>query len=220
MGTIPYANPAGKNQTNGAGPAPTPVAMPGATPGIVAGQVPGAVPSPLNAPAPVALSTGGGAAVTTAAAPVNPGDPTSDLAKQYNDIYGKGVGGELSNLIAGMSGTDSAVFQQYLASLQPQIAKGQADLNAHLGASGVSANSSVAALADANYQSGVIATESGADAQIMQQGLQDTIGIVTGTQQAAEQQVADSSMWGLFGSLAQTAGSVGGEIASAAILAG
>ena len=198
---IPFSNPAGKNQTN-----PSPVVtgattvMPGAVPNT--GQVPGAVTANPTVP--------GSPLVTNA----QDGGQNA-LQKQLTDIYGQGVGNELQTILEGLGGTDSATYQQYVASLAPQIAQGSATLNSSLGASGVSANSSVGAIANANYQSGVIATESGADSQIMQQGLQDTIGIVTGTEGAAEQEVAQSG-WSVFGKVAEGLGSVAGTTINAA----
>jgi hypothetical protein len=121
----------------------------------------------------------------------------SNIEKQLIDIYGKGVGGELNSILQGMSGEDSAIFQQWLASMAPVEASETAQLQSTLGSQGVSANSSVSAIANSNLQSQFNAQAAGVDSQLMQQQLQDTIGILQGTQQDAAKEVA-SSGWGTF----------------------
>lgn len=124
----------------------------------------------------------------------------SNIGKQLTDIYGKGVGGSFNYLLQGMSGTDSAIFQQYVNSMQPQMAKAQAQLNTGLGSQGVGANSSVNALAQADLQSQFLAQESGVNANLMQTQLQDTQNILEGAAGAAQQQVAQSG-WNDFASV-------------------
>jgi hypothetical protein len=121
----------------------------------------------------------------------------SSLYKQLTDIYGQGVGGELNNIMANMGGEDSAMFQQYLASMVPAEASETAGLNSQLGSSGVSGNSSVSAIANSNLQGQFNAQASAADQSIMSQGLQDTIGILQGTQSDAAKEVATSG-WSTF----------------------
>ena len=116
----------------------------------------------------------------------------TDISKQLTDIYGKGVGGSLNYLLQGMSGTDSAIFQQYLASMAPQMAQAQARLTQGLGSMGVSGNSSVQGLAQADLQSQFLAQESGVNANLMQQQMQNTIGILTGAAPSAQKEVATS----------------------------
>ena len=194
--TIPFSNPAGNNQTN-----PTSTAKPVAVAGAA---MPG--------------STGASAAVNPYVAPTSTvaSVPTSggsggDLGKQLTDIYGNGVGGALSSELGSMSGTDSAILQEYKASLAPQEATAQANVNAALGAGGVSSNSSVAAIADANLQAQETAAISGESAQLTEHDQDLTANILGSTMGAAEKETA-SSGWTVFGdvmgAISQDAGAI------------
>ena len=222
MGTVPFSNPAGNNQMSpstkmgGVG-APSPIAtgnIPGA-PGAVNPMLPVAGVRAMNTPLP------GGTVPSNPSAPTIPnvgglttsgsnvaGD-TGAVDKQLTDIAGKGVGGALASLLSGMSGTDSQILQEYIASLGPQMATAQANVNANLGASGVSANSSVTGLADANLQSqefGAIASES---ANLTQSQEQMTSQILMGLTPAATKETS-SSGWSVFGDVMNgIAGDVG-----------
>jgi hypothetical protein len=133
-------------------------------------------------------------------------DPNQNLLqKQLVDIYGKGVGGELTGLLTSMQGTDSAALQSYIASLQPQEAKAQASTNATLGAQGVSGNSSVAAIADSNLQAQETAAIAGESAQLQTHQEDLTASILSGTQQSAQKEVA-SSGWQVFGDVLNSLG--------------
>lgn len=120
------------------------------------------------------------------------------LQKQLNDIYGAGVGGSLFSLLNNMSGTDSTILQEYIQSLQPQMASAQSNVNAALGAGGVSANSSVSALADANLQSQEFSSIASESAALTQNQEQMTAQILEGTESASAKEVA-SSGWSIFG---------------------
>ncbi len=215
---VPYSNPQGNNQTNsglnqgsGTGGA-LPIAV-GATGGSVpAGAVQGTTPvvaaaqsNPLIPVAPVSAAT------TT----MNPGSTSNNQTNtqnQLSDIYGQGVGTDLTNLLGSIGGTDSATLQEFQQSLAPQEAVAQANLNASLGAGGVSANSSVAALGNANLQSQEMATVAGEDANLTQSGQNLEASILTGTEQAAQQEVA-SSGWSVFGDVI---GAIGSDVAQGA----
>lgn len=181
--TIPFSNPAGNNQTN---PTSTVKAATGA--GTV---MPGANGAPLTAN-PYATT-----ASTVASVPAS-GNSGGNLGKQLTDIYGNGVGGALSSELGSMSGTNSADLQQYEASLAPQMATAQANVNAALGAGGVSSNSSVAAIADANLQSQETAAIAGESAQLTEHDQDLTANILGSTMGAAEKETA-SSGWTVFG---------------------
>jgi hypothetical protein len=218
MGTVPFSNPAGNNQMTpkmgGLG-APNPVTqgnIPGA-PGAV-NPLPGARPMaasvplggtmPPNPAAPSIPNVGG---LTNS--PSNVAGTTGGLDKQLTDIWGKGVGGALASLLGGMSGTDSQILQEYIASLGPQMATAQANTNAALGAGGVSANSSVAAIADANLQSQEFAAISGESAKLTQSQEDLTAQILMGLSGPAQKQVATSG-WSVFGDVMnQITGDVG-----------
>ena len=197
--TIPFSNPAGNNQTN-----PTSAVKPVAGAGAA---MPGAA-SPATAANPYV-------APASTTAPVA-GVPTSGnsggaLGGQLTDIYGSGVGGALSSELGSMSGTNSAALQEYKASLAPQMATAQTNVNAALGAGGVSSNSSVAAIADSNLQAQETAAIAGQSAQLTEHDQDLTSNILGSTQEAAEKETATSG-WSILGevtnSIAQDAGSI------------
>ncbi len=194
--TIPFSNPAGNNQTN-----PTNTVKPVAGAGTV---MPGASGASLTAN-PYAPT-----ASTVASVPTS-GGSGGNLGKQLTDIYGNGVGGALSSELGSMSGTNSAILQEYKASLAPQMATAQANVNAALGAGGVSSNSSVAAIADANLQSQETAAIAGESAQLTEHDQDLTASILGSTMGAAEQETA-SSGWTVFGDvmgdISQDAGAI------------
>ena len=233
---VPYSNKVGNNQTTpGAGGGmPAPVAIPG-TPGAASTSNP-LIPSNLT-PGSANPSGGNVSPMGTTAAPSGqesvPGSPSSGsslvttaqdgsqnaLQKQLTDIYGQGVGSELMTLLGGMGSTNSASFQQFMASMAPEEASQRASLNTQLGNMGVSGNSTVAADANADLTSQFNAQAAGFNANLIQTQLQDTIGIVTGTEQSAQQEVA-SSGWDVFGQVMQSLGELGGQVTQAAGKAG
>jgi len=225
---IPASNPAGNNQTNPLNSVlgkTTPIATaPGVgvqnNPYMPAGgtsTVPTSPAAPVyNAPSrPQALTTSttgtggssGAAGFITDKSSYSSGE--NDLQKQLIEIYGKGVGGSLYSLLSSMSGTDSKVLQEYIASLQPQMAKAQADVNATLGAGGVSANSSVAAIADANLQAQEQAAIAGESAKLTLGQEELTANLLQGMQGASAKEVA-SSGWDVFANVIdQITGDIG-----------
>lgn len=232
---VPYSNPAGNNQTGPSFGVPTSGAGAKAAGGKAGGALP--VVSPVSTPGSVGTanpyipptSTTPGATGTVPAGPtqsssfITPNSSYSsgenDLQKQLIDIYGKGVGGSLYTLLSGMSGTNSTILQQYIASLQPQFAKSRADLGASLGAGGVSPNSSVAALGEANLKAQEDAIIAGESANLTQGQEQMTAGILGSEQGAASKEVA-SSGWDVFGSVLGDLGKLAGTTIGAAGAAG
>lgn len=196
MGTssmVPYSNPAGKNQTSPAATAP----------GVGVTALP--TPSPLN-PTQAATSNPLIPSVPTAGLPgTTTPAPQTDQSKQLVDILGKGVGGDLNTLLSSIGGVDSATLQEYVKSLAPQEAQADANLHASLGAGGVSANSSVAALGEANLQAQETGLIAGEEAQLTQSGQNLEASILTGLEPAAEKEVAESG-WDVFGQVASAAG--------------
>jgi hypothetical protein len=187
--TIPASNTAGNNQT-------TPKTASAAT-----------TTSTSSSSTPYSTSSVAGSAGSTSSNYAN-------TLKQYTDIYGKGVGTDLANLLSSIGGTNSATLQEFIASLQPQMAKAQADVNATLGAGGVSANSSVAAIADASLQAQDTATIAGESAQLTQSGQELEASILTGTEHDAAAEVS-SSGWGVLGGVL----SAGAQVAPSIIKA-
>lgn len=163
---------------------------------------------------PTFASTITGTNTTGGAITPNSGDPNQNLLqKQLTDIYGKGIGGELTSLLGSISGTDSQALQEYIASLQPQEAKAAANVNATLGAQGVSANSSVNAIAQSNLQAQETASIAGESAQLQTQEQQLEAGILSGTESAAAKEVA-SSGWSVFGDVLGALGSDASKVFS------
>jgi hypothetical protein len=212
---VPYSNTAGNNQTTpGAGLQPKPVALPQISPLNPTGTVSS---NPL-VPTTATPVTQPGVPAGAAGGVFNAGSTSTNSQlsdKQLTDIYGKGIGGDLNNLLNSIGGTNSATLQEYEQSLVPQEATAQANLDASLGAGGVSANSSVAAIGNANLQSQETAAIAGETAQLTQSGQQLEANILTGTEQAAEQEVAQSG-WDVFGEVMQGLGNLGGEVVGAA----
>lgn len=218
---VPYSNPGGRNQTSPG--MPTPIAAP-SVPGTSLNS--GANPFMPGAATP----TGVGSVPTTAGAAggntgslYNPASSYSsgetDIKKQLVDIYGKGTGGMLDYILQNMQGTDSAAFQQFLASMAPVEASSKASLGATLGAEGVGPNSSVNAIAQSNLEAQFNAQAAGVNSQMIQQQLQDTIGILQGTQGDASKEVA-SSGWDVLGQVLQGVGNAAGSVFGAAGAAG
>lgn len=217
---VPYSNPGGNNQTTPVG--VMPVGGP-KLPGAVANTVPGASPAATNPLVPFGTTPTGSVPSAPGTSVPNVGGltttgqniagDTGGLQKQLVDIYGKGVGGAESSLLAGMSGTDSKILEEYIASLQPEMAKAQANVNASLGAGGVSANSSVQGLADASLQAQEFGAISAESAKLTQSQEQLTAELLQGFQPSAQKEVATSN-WTIFGdvmgSIAQDIGAITG----------
>ena len=212
---VPYSNPAGKNQTSPGTTSPTPIVsqVPTATPlnptaaASTNPLVPSATAITSNSVVPAATSTTSAAQLTPGSA--NAIDPTA--YNQINDIYG-GTGQLFSSLLGSISGTNSASLQEFIQSLVPQEATAQANLNSALGASGVSANSTVAAIGDANLQSQEFATVSG-EAEKLTQSQQDLEAqLIESIMPSAEKQVADSSPLAILGDVLGDVGSAASDV--------
>lgn len=239
MGTaaqIPASNPAGKNQMNpgaaamGLPPAGSTAGIPGSpsfstqanpfmagvTPQAAIPGAPTTSPAAAGTPAPQGAQAQPGTAAANGFITSGTDAGQNALQKQLDDIYGQGVGGSLFSLLNNMSGTNSQVLQEYIASLQPQMATAQANVNANLGAGGVSSNSSVAGIADSNLQAQEFADISAESANLTQSQEQLTAQILSGTEGAAEKEVATSD-WSIFGQvvsgLGQDAAQAAGAIA-------
>lgn len=226
--------PFGLNQgNNGAIIAPVPVNSPMA-PGAAAAQNPlipatstlastvnqqtGIVPSSTLSTPPVAsvptnTSESGG---NTYAQGSNPGgfitnnlsntNGNNNLYNQFTDIYGQGVGASLFSLLNNMSGTNSTALQEYEQSLAPQEATAEANIGSSLGASGVSANSSVNALAQANLQSQETSAIAGEAENLTLNQEQMTANILQGTEGAATKEVSTTPL-SIFGDVMSQVGS-------------
>jgi hypothetical protein len=99
--------------------------------------------------------------------------------------------------------------------MAPVNAAQMANLKAQEGASGISANSSVDAIAASNLLAQQGAQASGVDMNMIIQNQQNQLGMMQGMQGAASQEVA-SSGWDVFGQVLGSLGQVGGEVLGAA----
>lgn len=201
-GVLPVSNVAGNNQTSpgvGGISAPTPIF----TPAQGAGTLPSSNPY-IGAAATTTPASGAGGALYSTQSSQSSGQ--TDISKQLTDILGKGVGGSLNNILQNLSGTDSAIFQQWLASQVPAQAQAEASGRQALGAMGVSGNSSVAGLMEANLGANFNAQAAAENANLMTQAIGTSTGILQGTQNLAAQEVA-TSPW-------QTLGNVLGQVGS------
>lgn len=224
---VPYSNPAGKNQTSpsstvsglptsglpvisptnpGGTVATNPLIPANATPGTSTGPAQ-TVTNPTSVPTGISSNSVIPGAVANSSTPIVGGDAYNQL----HDIYGA-AGGTLTDFMNSISGTNSTALQEYIKSLAPQEATAQANLNASLGAGGVSANSSVAALGNANLQAQEFAAISGESAKLTESQQQLEAGLISNTLPAAEKQVADSSPWAIFGDILGAVGSVAGDV--------
>lgn len=213
--TLPASNPGGNNQTSpgvgGAITAPTPVF----TPTAGAGTLPSANPYVGVAPTSTPPAAGTGLYNTAS----SQGSGETDISKQLRDIAGKGVGGSLNKLLSSLSGVDSQVFQQWLAAQVPAQASEEARMRGGLGAMGVSGNSSVMGLAEANLGAQFNAQAAAENAALMTQNIGTTTNVLQGMQGAAEKEVA-SSGWQVFGNVLGQLGSDAATLFSGTDLSG
>ena len=175
--------------------APTPPTLPGipapqvpviATPGAGGGMIP-------TQPLPTAPLPSG--------QPINGGD--------FNSVYGVDTGTAITNLLNSEGGgAASTIAQQIIQANAPNVAKGSADLNAGLAASGISPSSSVSAIENANYMGQVqqqnLAEEAkiGLSEQEMQQQLLESL------LPSQQQRQTDSSGWSIFSDIMQGIGDI------------
>ncbi len=156
---VPYSNTAGNNQTT-----------PGAAATSTAKQ---ALPGSSTSTSTSGLATSANPLVPTGTATSSvPSSTSTAESSELDSIFGAGVGSEVSSFLGSISGTQSTVLNDYIKSLAPQMATAQAQTNATLGAGGVSANSSVAALADASLNAQEETSIASESASLTESGLQ------------------------------------------------
>lgn len=210
---VPYSNPAGRNQTS---PSTRITATPLTTVPTSSPVNPTAVAQDNPAvPSGVVTAPGG----TSATVSTTPGGDQSAFYQQLQDIYGAS-GNQLFDFMQKIGGVDSQTLQDYIKSLQPQFAKSEANLRASLGAGGVSANSSVAALGEADLQSQEQGLISGESANLLQSQEQLQAMLLGGVLPSAEKQVADSSGWNTFAQILNAVGGVAGSFMGLGDVAG
>ena len=202
MGMTPVGNAGGSNL-----PGPTGIqdiaqpAMPGANPTVNSGAVPTVNPiyqSPVSSSGTLVNQGGVGGAI--------PVSQQTASQKQLDNVFGKGIGGDISSVINNLGSNDSTYMQAYTAAMAPQNAENLATLNTTLGNSGISANSSTAAIANADFQSQVTSQEGLQEQQLQQLDEQNLIGLLTSTEGPANKQASTSVVGDIGATLSTIAG--------------
>jgi hypothetical protein len=223
LGIPPIGNGGGSNM-----PGPTGMTSlasnPAGTPGMATGTLPG-IPTtnpimqqgiPVGGALPgvgAPTTTGGGTFLPGGGSPTQaiPTSQDTNSQKQLQDVFGKGIGGDIQDVIQNLGSGDSSYMKAYAAAMAPQNAENLATLNTTLGNSGVSANSSTAAIANADFQTGVSTQEGLQEQQLQQTDEQNLIGLLTSTEGAANKE-ASTSIWGDIGGVL---GAVGSDVSTA-----
>ena len=151
---------AGTNPLSSGGGAATPAIPMGATPGqtpIAAGQANPFMPAgaaPVAGAVPAGTqSVNPGAGVQTNG--INWNDGSKTVTGDFKDTYGAGTGTAISDVLKNLgTSTDSAV-QATIANTNLEAGKQAANITSGEAASGITANSSTAALAQGDFYSGV-----------------------------------------------------------------
>lgn len=154
-------------------------------------------------------STATGATASTN--PLNSMTPQQqqELLKQLKDIFGKGEGSLLNSLIGSIGGSDDAYMQAFIQAMQGPNAQNLANLNTTLGNSGISMDSSTAAIANALFQSNVSSEEGLQEQQLKMNDLAQLIGLTQGLQGASASEVSSG---GFLNDLASVTSSIGNLI--------
>jgi hypothetical protein len=133
-------------------------------------------PNPTMSPHAMTGGTGpttsmnpGGPSTPTGSGLSNAGNNWQSFTNELGKIYGKGVGSELYGFLDSGAGYNSALTQQsidaQIQAMQHQAQTGYGALSSNMGASGISPNSSAAALESGDYWSNVTAAENAITAQ-------------------------------------------------------
>lgn len=148
--------------------------------------------------------------VAAAGMPVSPisGVNEGNLNKQLTDTFGKGEGSLLSSEISNLGSTDSTYMQAYEKSMAPVNAENLATLNTTLSNEGVSGNSSAAAIANADFQTGITANEGLQAEQLQQTQIQDLLSLTTGLEGPSAEEVSSGGFLNDFGAIAGDVGSI------------
>jgi hypothetical protein len=136
------------------------------------------------------------------------------LAGDLQAIYGQGTGSAVGNVLGGLGTSTSVAEQNMINQTMGAANKGWGNIEAGMGARGVSADSSTAGLAAGDYWSQVmadIAKETGSIGLDEQQTLLQSL---TGAGQAHG---GDVSGWDTFGNVMQGLGSAAMQVGSMAI---
>lgn len=135
-----------------------------------------------------------------------------ELQKQLVDTFGKGEGNLLDTVLGSIGGGDDAYMQAYEAAMAQPNAENLATLNTTLGNSGIGANSSTSAIANADFQSGITAQEGLQEQGLQMNDLQQLLGLTEGLENPSAQEVSSG---GFLNDFASIMGSIGAIIPGA-----
>lgn len=146
------------------------------------------------------------AGATPGASPSTP-IVTKDEKNQLVDIYGKGTGNLIASEIGNLGSNDSSYMQAYDKAMAVQNAENLATLNTTLGNEGIGANSSTAAIENADFMSGVTSQEGFQEQQLQMNDLAQLLGLTESTEDASQKEVS-SSVLGDIGDVLTAVGDV------------
>jgi hypothetical protein len=167
----------------GSSPIQPAAATPGATP-------PGVIPPPTAAPT---VTGGGGVAVSVPNNPVN-AQGNTDFLTQLQNQYGMGIGATIAGTVGNLGSQNNTYMQAYEASVAQPNAENLATLNTTLGNEGVSGNSSTAAIANADFESGISASEGLQEQQLLQSETGEQVGLEESLGGVANKNQSDSAL--------------------------
>lgn len=183
----------------------------GLTPGSGVGGASGTIGTSVNPNAPV-IGTGAptpGAPISTVPTGTANGVPIGNInGGDFNSVYGDDSGTAITNLFNEEGSGASSTAQKIIDANAPNVAQGSATLNEGLANSGISPSSSVSAIENANYMSGVekdnLSTEAtvGLTEQEQQQQLLESL------LPDQKQRQTDSSGWSIFGDIMSGLGDI------------
>lgn len=196
----------------------TAVANPNLIPGATTAQTnPYAAPSATVAPAAGAttstIPSTGVSTSTVQNSGINFADGSNTVTGDLKDTYGAGTGTAISQVLAGLGNSTDAAVQATIANTDLAAGKQYANIQANEAASGVTANSSTAALASGDFYTGVNAqlqqTVSGMELSEENTLLSTLLG--TGAAHGPDTSTWDSIMNGI-----SDAATIGGDVLGAA----
>lgn len=207
--------------------------LPGAT-AVSTGQPPNPTQAPYMTPTspltnPLAQPTAGAtptvpviAPISSTGAPANNGNTAANanpqqqqqLQKQLVDIYGKGTGNALANLIGNLGSNDSSYLQAYKDAMAKTESEGLSTIGTSLGNAGISADSSTSAIEKADYMSGLSSQVGLQEQQLIQSQIQTQAGLLQGVQSDSRDEVGTSWL-DTFGQVAGIVGNVAGDVIGA-----
>lgn len=174
----------------------------------VAATLPGGGTIPTVPGSPVTTSTGGynpSAGLTNINAPTH-GAGSKTLAGDLQAIYGQGTGTAIGNVLSNLGTTTSIAAEQMIQPTMQAAQQGYGDIEAAMGARGVSADSSTAGLAAGDYWGKV---SQGISQEMGQIGLTEEQQLLQSLTGAGQTHGGDVSGWQTFGNVMQGLGQAG-----------